>query len=159
MSNVSSKVTNSQLANGIAYSSLFGRVNYIFNDRYIVSGVLRRDGSSRFGAANRYGVFPAVSVAWRVTSENFMKGVTFLSDLKIRGGYGHVGNCNAVRPDNQYSLYSAGIGTSAYDITGSNTSATEGYYRSKLAMPMRNGKPALPKISVSMRHFSMVNWT
>ncbi|WP_426293145.1 SusC/RagA family TonB-linked outer membrane protein [Dyadobacter endophyticus] len=132
MSNVSSKVTNSQLSNGVTFYSLFGRLNYIFNDRYIVSGVLRRDGSSRFGAANRYGVFPAVSVAWRVTSENFMKGVTFLSDLKIRGGYGTMGNSNAVRPDNQYSLYSAGIGTSAYDITGSNTSAAEGYYRSKL---------------------------
>lgn len=132
MSNVSSKVTNSQLDNGVTFYSLFGRLNYIFNDRYIVSGVLRRDGSSRFGAANRYGVFPAVSVAWRVTSENFMKGATFLSDLKIRGGYGTMGNSNAVRPDNQYSLYSAGIGSSAYDIAGSNTSAAEGYYRSKL---------------------------
>lgn len=132
MSNVSSKVVNSQLDNGVTFYSLFGRLNYIFNDKYIVSGVLRRDGSSRFGAANRYGVFPAVSVAWRVTSENFMKSVTFLSDLKIRGGYGTMGNSNAVRPDNQYSLYSAGIGTSAYDITGSNTSAAEGYYRSKL---------------------------
>lgn len=132
MSNVSSKVVNSQLDNGVTFYSLFGRLNYIFNDRYIVSGVLRRDGSSRFGAANRYGVFPAFSVAWRVTSENFMKSVTFLSDLKIRGGYGTMGNSNAVRPDNQYSLYSANIGTSAYDITGSNTSAAEGYYRSKL---------------------------
>jgi TonB-dependent starch-binding outer membrane protein SusC len=132
MSNVSSKVTNSQLSNGVTFYSLFGRLNYIFNDKYIVSGVLRRDGSSRFGAANRYGVFPAVSVAWRVTSEEFMKSMTFISDLKIRGGYGTMGNSNAVRPDNQYSLYSAGIGTSAYDITGSNTSATEGYFRSKL---------------------------
>lgn len=132
MSNVSSKVVNSQLNNGVTFYSLFGRLNYIFNDKYIVSGVLRRDGSSRFGAANRYGVFPAVSVAWRVTSESFMKNITFLSDLKIRGGYGTMGNSNAVRPDNQYSLYSAGIGTSAYDITGSNTSAAEGYYRSKL---------------------------
>nr|WP_295933271.1 TonB-dependent receptor [uncultured Dyadobacter sp.] len=132
MSNVSSKVVNSQLNNGVTFYSLFGRLNYIFNDKYIVSGVLRRDGSSRFGAANRYGVFPAVSVAWRVTSENFMKSISFLSDLKIRGGYGTMGNSNAVRPDNQYSLYSAGIGSSAYDITGSNTSAAEGYYRSKL---------------------------
>lgn len=132
MSNVSSKVVNSQLNNGVTFYSLFGRLNYIFNDKYIISGVLRRDGSSRFGAANRYGVFPAVSVAWRVTSESFMKNLTFLSDLKIRGGYGTMGNSNAVRPDNQYSLYSAGIGSSAYDITGSNTSAAEGYYRSKL---------------------------
>ena len=132
MSNVSSKVVNSQLANGVTFYSLFGRLNYIFNDRYIVSGVLRRDGASRFGLDNRYGTFPAVSFAWRVTSENFMKSITFLSDLKIRGGYGHMGNSNPVRPDNQYSLYSAGIGTSAYDITGSNTSAAEGYYRSKL---------------------------
>lgn len=132
MSNVSSKVVNSQLANGVTMYSLFGRLNYIFNDRYIVSGVLRRDGASRFGLDTRYGTFPAVSVAWRVTSENFMKSLTFLSDLKIRGGYGHMGNSNPVRPDNQFSLYSAGIGTSAYDITGSNTSAAEGYYRSKL---------------------------
>mgnify|MGYP002777899777 CR=1 FL=1 len=72
--------------------SYLGRVNYAFDDRYLLTATLRRDGSSRFGAGNKWGVFPSVSVGWRVAGENFMKSVAFVTDLKLRGSYGLAGN-------------------------------------------------------------------
>ena len=104
MTNVGSKVVNSSQFKGVNFSSYFGKINYVFKQKYILGAVIRRDGSSRFGANNRYGVFPAISAAWRVSSENFMQGVSFVSDLKIRGGYGTMGNSNNVDPNNQFSL-------------------------------------------------------
>lgn len=132
MTNVSSKVVNSDYYKGVNFYSLFARANYTFNDKYIVTGVVRRDGSSRFGANNRYGVFPAFSAAWRLSSEEFMKSIPFITELKIRGGYGLMGNSNNVDPNNQYSLYGANIAESAYDLNGTNTSAMEGYYRTRI---------------------------
>ncbi|MBC7570365.1 MAG: TonB-dependent receptor [Spirosoma sp.] len=120
---------------GVNFASYFGRVNYIFNDKYIFTGLIRRDGSSRFGANNRYGVFPAASAAWRLSSENFMKNLPWVTDLKVRGGYGIMGNSNNVDPNNQFSLYGTSLGASAYDITGSNSSTQEGYYRTRIGNP------------------------
>ncbi|MBT9395205.1 TonB-dependent receptor [Hymenobacter sp. NST-14] len=74
--------------------SFFGRVNYNYQGKYIFSGSLRRDGSSRFGTDNKYGYFPAASVAWRVSEEAFLKDNATLSELKLRAGYGVVGNFN-----------------------------------------------------------------
>ncbi|CAD5277524.1 MULTISPECIES: TonB-dependent receptor [unclassified Imperialibacter] len=122
---------NSYYDKGVNFSSYFGRANYILNDKYIFSAVIRRDGSSRFGAENRYGVFPAFSAAWRLSSESFMSSLTFIDDLKIRGGYGTMGNSNNVNPNNQYSLYATTIANSSYDIAGSNGNAA-GFYRSRI---------------------------
>ena len=72
--------------------SLFGRLNYSFNDKYLLTVNIRRDGSSRFGPENRYGVFPSVSVGWRIFDEGFMPKNTFLSDLKLRASYGVLGS-------------------------------------------------------------------
>jgi iron complex outermembrane receptor protein len=72
--------------------SFFGRLNYNLNDRYLLSASVRRDGSSRFGPNNAWGIFPAVSVAWRLSEEPFMKGLSGLSDLKLRGSWGKTGN-------------------------------------------------------------------
>jgi hypothetical protein len=94
MTNVGSRVVNSNFYKGVTFYSLFARANYTFNDRYILTGVVRRDGSSRFGANNRYGVFPAFSAAWRISSEEFMKSIPFITELKLRGGYGLMGNSN-----------------------------------------------------------------
>ncbi len=71
--------------------SFFGRANYSLNDKYFLTGVVRRDGSSRFGANNQWAVFPAISGAWRISQESFMSGLP-LSDLRIRAGYGLQGN-------------------------------------------------------------------
>ena len=70
----------------------YARVNYSFKDKYMFQGSLRRDGSSVFGANHQWGYFPAVSAGWRISKEEFMKGQTLFDDLKIRGGYGVVGN-------------------------------------------------------------------
>ncbi len=129
------RVVNSGQGLGVNFASYFGRVNYIFNDKYIFTGLIRRDGSSRFGANNRYGVFPAASAAWRLSSENFMKNLPWVTDLKIRGGYGIMGNSNNVDPNNQFSLYGTNLGNSAYDIAGTNSSTQEGYYRTRIGNP------------------------
>ena len=76
--------------------SFFGRANLGYKNRYFLTGVLRRDGSSRFGAANKWAVFPAVSGAWLISDESFAKGLPF-SQLKLRVGYGLQGN-QAVAP-------------------------------------------------------------
>ena len=72
-------------------AGIFGRVNYSYNDKYIFSASLRREGSSKFGANNKYGIFPAVSMGWRISKMGFMQSVTAVNDLKIRGGVGVAG--------------------------------------------------------------------
>lgn len=136
---------NSAYYKGVNFSSYFGRVKYTFNDKYMMSFVIRRDGSSRFGAENRYGVFPAFSAAWRISDEPFLESATFINDLKIRGGYGIMGNSNNVDPSNQYTLYATSIGASSYDISGSNTGAAEGFYRSRIGNPSAQWEKAITK--------------
>ncbi|WBL43669.1 TonB-dependent receptor [Algoriphagus halophytocola] len=132
---VSSRIVNSGLYRGVNFYSLFGRLNYTYNDKYLFSAVVRRDGSSRFGENARYGVFPAFSAAWRISSEGFLSGSTWIDDLKIRGGWGQMGNSNNVDPNNQYSLFGGDIGASSYDINGSNSSAIIGFRRTRIGNP------------------------
>ncbi len=75
-------------------ASQFGRLTYKLLDRYILTGTVRRDGSSRFGPGQKYGVFPSVSAAWRVKDEPFLANVGVLSDLKLRASWGQTGNQN-----------------------------------------------------------------
>lgn len=72
--------------------AFFGRVNYNFEGKYLFSATLRREGSSRFGANNKWGNFPAVSGAWNITQEDFMKSINWVNNLKLRVGYGETGN-------------------------------------------------------------------
>ena len=72
--------------------SFFGRANWTYRDKYLFTASLRRDGSSRFGAGNEWGLFPAVAVAWRIVDEPFLADVAFLSDLKLRLSWGVNGN-------------------------------------------------------------------
>jgi TonB-dependent starch-binding outer membrane protein SusC len=74
-----------------ALTSLLSRVTYDYDGKYLFTGVVRRDGSSRFAEGNQYGVFPSFSVGWRVSSEPFMSSLTFLDDLKVRYGWGKLG--------------------------------------------------------------------
>lgn len=69
-----------------------GRISYNYNNKYYLEGVVRRDGSSRFAPGHQFGTFPSASAGWRISSEKFMQNLTFLTDLKIRGGYGILGN-------------------------------------------------------------------
>jgi TonB-linked SusC/RagA family outer membrane protein len=78
------------------FLSMFGRLNYSFRDKYLIGATVRRDGSSKLAKGNRFGVFPSVSAGWRISGEEFMKNVTFINDLKLRGSIGSVGNVNAL---------------------------------------------------------------
>ena len=71
--------------------SYFGRINYSLNDKYLLTATVRRDGSSRFSPDNRWGTFPSAALAWRISREKFMEALDFLSDLKLRIGYGVTG--------------------------------------------------------------------
>jgi len=112
--------TQNQKSSGVnAYSSLIsylGRVMYNYNDRYYVTASVRVDGSSKFVQGSKYATFPAASVAWRVTGENFMKNQHIFDNLKVRAGWGRVGNQNI---DN--SAYQSTIGSSDY-VFGSDAS-------------------------------------
>ncbi len=100
-----------------ALFSIFGRADYSFDDRYLLSATVRRDGSSAFGPDDRYGLFPAASVAWRLSSESFMSNVTWADDLKLRAGYGTTGNQRI--PTFQFlRRYASGVGQSFYPIAG-----------------------------------------
>lgn len=72
--------------------AFFGRVNYSYDGKYLLTATLRREGSSRFGDNNKWGNFPAVSGAWNITQEDFMKNVSWINNLKLRAGYGETGN-------------------------------------------------------------------
>lgn len=132
LTNVQSPVVSSGKFNGVNFFSTFGSLDYNFNEKYYIRGLVRRDGSSRFGANNRYGVFPAFSAAWRVTAEPFMQNTSWIYDLKIRGGWGQMGNSNNVNPDNQYSLFGTGFGFSFYPIQGQNSGADQGFARTRI---------------------------
>ncbi|MGB5818663.1 MAG: TonB-dependent receptor [Saonia sp.] len=93
---VLSAATGARTNNGTSTQSRllsqFGKINYAFSDRYLASFTLRRDGSSRFGPDNRYGIFPAATVGWRINNEDFLKDIDAITNLKFRAGYGEVGN-------------------------------------------------------------------
>ncbi|GAB3495263.1 TonB-dependent receptor [Spirosoma knui] len=87
--------------------SYLGRINYGFKDRYFLDLTARVDGSSRFGANHKYGVFPAVSAGWRIIEEPFIKSVNWISDLKLRASYGITGNAAGIDPYQSLATVSA----------------------------------------------------
>ena len=91
-------------------SSQFARLSYRFMDKYLVTGTVRRDGSSKFAKDHQYGIFPSGSVAWRAKQESFLQNVGWLNDLKFRAGYGEVGNQAGISPFQYLSQYSPGGG-------------------------------------------------
>lgn len=116
-----------------ALFSYIGRIDYSFKDRYLLSATVRRDGSSKF--VSQYGVFPAVSAGWRVSEEEFMKGVSWISDLKIRGGYGIMGNQFNISTANAFTTYGQNRSHSFYDIKGTGNSTVLGFQRTRVGNP------------------------
>ena len=110
--------------------SVFGKVDYTFDDKYILSGTIRRDGSSRFGENNRYGVFPAFSAGWRISSESFLAGASWLYDLKIRGGWGITGNQD-IPAGVVFDQFGGNTNSSFYDINGANSFSGNGLYQNQ----------------------------
>jgi TonB-linked SusC/RagA family outer membrane protein len=115
--------------------SQFARLDYSLNDKYLLSATVRRDGSSKFGSANKYGIFPSFSAGWRISDEAFFKGITFINDMKIRGSWGTMGNQLAVSSVNQYFAYGGSANTSFYAIGGSFTSSDQGFRQTRIANP------------------------
>ena len=111
--------------------SIFGRADYSYADKYLLSGTLRRDGTSRFADGHRYGTFPSVTAGWRISQEDFLKSATFINDLKIRGGWGKLGSINNIGATNAFTLYGTGAGYSYYPIDGSPNGSTIGFYQSQ----------------------------
>ena len=106
--------------------SIFGKIDYNYADRYLASFTIRRDENSRFAKGFRAGVFPAFSLAWRPTQEEFFPHNEILTDLKIRYSWGQNGNANIPSLYPAYSTYIFNTGNGAYDIDGTNSSTTSG---------------------------------
>ena len=87
--------------------SYYGRLVYSLFDRYILTGTVRRDGSSNFGSNNRWGTFPSVAGAWRISEEKFMKDVKWINNLKLRVGWGQTGNAGNIAGRADYALATA----------------------------------------------------
>jgi len=85
--------------------SSFARFTYNYNEKYILSATVRRDGSSKFGANNKWGTFPSFSAAWNITKEDFMSSMSTINDLKLRVGYGVTGNQDLIDPYTSLNLY------------------------------------------------------
>jgi TonB-dependent starch-binding outer membrane protein SusC len=107
--------------------SVFGKAEYQFDDRYLMSVTVRRDASSVFGPENREAVFPAVGAGWRISEEAFMEGIPAITELKLRGGWGQMGSQRNVPTVNAFSFFSAGAGSTGYDINGNNGNVVIGY--------------------------------
>ncbi|WP_253248981.1 SusC/RagA family TonB-linked outer membrane protein [Pedobacter sp. AJM] len=114
--------------------SYYGRVQYNYNEKYLLQASLRNDGSSGFGRNNRWGLFPAVSAGWRIISEDFMKAVPVISDLKLRAGYGVSGNSLGFDAFTALLIYGTPSGSNKF-LNNGNVSNAIG--------PVRNENPDL----------------
>jgi len=116
--------------------SQFIKADYAYNGKYLLSATVRRDGSSKFLEPNTQSTFPAFSLGWRISDENFMNGIQFINDLKIRGSWGKMGNEAAASPINAVTTFGSNRQSSWYDITGTQNNPQEGFYLSFVGNPL-----------------------
>ena len=132
-------------ADGFSLVSFFGKANYSFDSRYLVGLTLRHDGSSRFGANNRYATFPSVSLGWRINNESFLRDRAWLDDLKLRLSWGQTGN-QEISNLARYFVYVPNYGVNesggqsygtSYDIAGTNGGSIldSGFKRNQIGNP------------------------
>jgi len=119
----------------LAIFSVFGRIDYNYDQRYYISATLRSDNSSVFVPDQRNGIFPSVSAGWMLSQEAFMRDVNWLNELKIRGSWGKLGSISNINPTNAYTLYGQQINQSYYDINGTSNSPEAGLYVSQFGNP------------------------
>ncbi|MBS1577305.1 MAG: TonB-dependent receptor [Bacteroidetes bacterium] len=115
--------------------SIIGKLEYAYAGKYLLNASLRRDAVSVFAPGARVGYFPAASVAWRVSQENFMKTVSLVNDLKLRYSWGKLGTFGNVPATNPYNLYASPSDRSAYDINGNSFSPFSGFFKAYLGNP------------------------
>ncbi|MEJ2240307.1 MAG: TonB-dependent receptor, partial [Gemmatimonadales bacterium] len=117
-----------------ALLSYFGKIDYNFADRYHLNFTLRRDGSSAFAKKNRWGMFPAFSVGWRLSQEPFLQNNQFFTNIMLRFGWGLTGNQN-IPTGRVVGQFGGSIATSFYDIDGSGDTPVVGYIQTALGNP------------------------
>ena len=116
--------------------SQFAKADYVYNNKYILSATVRRDGSSKFLEPNKQSTFPAFSLGWILTEEGFTKNTRWLNFLKLRGSWGQMGNEAAVSTANAYTTFASNRQSSWYDITGSQSGPQEGFFLSFVGNPL-----------------------
>ena len=116
-----------------AMQSYFARLSYNFNDTYLLTANMRADGSSKLAPGHKWGYFPSFSAAWRVTQEKFMKDITWIDDLKIRGGWGQTGNQSGLGNNSYLAAYN--INRVQWFGEGNDTNATPTRSQSSLSNP------------------------
>lgn len=124
--------TDFQWANESFLVSFFGRANYSVLDRYMLTATLRMDGSSKFNKDNRWGYFPSVALAWKISEEKWLKDVDWLSDWKLRLGWGITGQQEGI---NEYSYFASYVGNrehAYYPIIGDGTTSRPNAYNNNL---------------------------
>ncbi len=130
LSNATTNKNASSSASNYSMFSVFGKINYSWDNKYLASVTLRRDASSRLSDSHNYDWFPSVSLGWRISQESFMESTrTWLDDLKLRVAYGVNGN-DLISNDAFYAKYYMDLNRAAYDISGSNV-LTAGALRSR----------------------------
>jgi TonB-dependent starch-binding outer membrane protein SusC len=117
-----------------ALLSYFGKLDYNFNDKYVASATVRRDGSSRFQSDNRWGTFPAFGLGWRISKEGFLQNSKIFSDVMLRAGYGVTGNQN-IQTGRILDGFGGSNQDTYYDITGSNSKVQAGFRQTSLGNP------------------------
>lgn len=127
--------TNKDLVQTWALGSLFGRLNYNFDNKYLFEASYRYDGSSRLAPENRWQLFPSFSAAWRVSEEHFMKDISFLDNLKLRVSWGQLGNGSVLGLYDYIPLLTSGLTTNNNLVF--NGVRTQYFYQDTLASPQK----------------------
>ena len=142
-------MTMSNFGNEYALASYFSKINYSFMDRYLVSFTGRFDGSSKFPEAHQFGFFPAVSFGWRISKENFMSSLPFLSDLKLRASWGVNGNSN-IPANGVFTIFDNDYRYTSYMISGADNGNMPSGYRAT-----HTGNPNLRWESTTQTNFGL----
>lgn len=127
--------TNSGTGGKNNLASYFGKIDYSFSDKYLATLTLRRDGSSRFPENNRWGTFPAASLGWIISEESFFSSVKAISTLKLRAGWGQVGNQDIPDTNAANTFFGTDVNYASYSLNGANTAALPGFDKLKRGNP------------------------
>jgi len=136
-------------------SSFFTKADYGYKDKYFLSLTLRNDGSSVFGKENRFGWFPAINAAWRMTEEKFLRDSKWITELKLRASWGKTGYYGNTDPFNQYTLYGGSPADAYYDIFGVSTGIIPQGFRT---VRIGNPKTGWQEDAVTNLGFESVLW-
>lgn len=120
----------------VTTESYFAQATYSYAGKYLASGTVRRDGSSKFRPDYRWGTFGGFSLGWRVSEESFLQNSTWLNELKLRGSWGKLGNESAVGPENAFTTFQSNRQSSWYDIGGTQGTPQEGFFLNFNANPL-----------------------